>query len=271
MPLRPLQTKLLTALIATTIMMPVASHATAQSAPAAPVAAAPAAPTSTTAIVSEADKSAAATQAAAETQRKLNDIHERFKRCAGMQELSIRLSCYDDHAIELGYITQERAKADVKKLAKVGVWQITATNDGHNPTQTTLRSDALNRITRDGIERQPSLIIRCTPGQTEAMIDWKSPVAPNIRGQSKPPPVLVNYSADNGTVVSEHWEASTDKMALFAPDAILFGRSLMNRKSLSFSYGSVGNTTSNIARFNIEGLETALDEIVKGCYNNPPQ
>lgn len=186
-----------------------------------------------------------------------------------MQELSIRMSCYDNYAIELGYITQDRAKADTKKLENIGVWQITKTDDGHGLVQTQLRSDSLNKISNKGFERNVSLLIRCIPGKTEAMLDWKADV--RLGPGSGTQKTLVNYYSETGEKTIEEWETSTDQLALFAPDAIAFSRKLMHKKSLTFSFGSKGNSTSNIARFNISGIETALDEIVKNCYSNAPQ
>lgn len=204
-------------------------------------------------------------------EKKIAEIHERIKRCAAIQELSIRMSCYDDYSVELGYITPDRAKADVKKLENIGVWQITQSDDGHGHVQTQLRSESLNKIpTTRGFERHVSLIIRCVPGRTEAMIDWKSPVDYG-RANAAEKKMFVNYNTESTATVAEEWDVSTDKLALFSPDAIAFGRHIMNKKQLTFSFGTKGNSTSNTARFNIEGIETALDEIVKACYNNTPQ
>lgn len=248
-----LRTVLLTTLVTAASLLPGAAFATTQNpAPAAPAASVP--------PPSAADKN-------------LAETHERIKRCANMQELGIRIACYDDYAVELGYITPDRAKADSKKFDKIGVWQITKKDNGRGMTQIMLRSESLNKLSTpiNGFERHIGLVISCVPGKTEAMIDWKVPVVAGLNAQGAVPKALVNYNTENSQTFIEEWEASTDKLALFAPDAIAFGRNLMNKKTLTFSLGRGGNSTSNIVRFNIEGIDSALDEIVKGCYSHAPQ
>ena len=238
-----LRTLLLTALITSTGLLSHASFAVAQGTPAAPATA----------------KSPAEIAVAT--------MHERIKRCAAMQEISIRMSCYDDYAIELGYITPDRAKSDVKKINDIGLWQISRIDNGHGFVQTQLRLESLNKLPTDkGFDRHVNLIIRCVPGKTEAMLDWKMRVVGFLASQGTTPKALINYKADNAEVVAEEWEASTDQLALFAPDAITFARALMNKKILSISLNSTSDTTT--ARFNIEGIEKALDEIVKACYSD---
>ncbi len=196
-------------------------------------------------------------------------IHERIKRCAAIQELSIRMSCYDDYAIELGYITPDRAKADVTKLNNIGMWQISKTDNGHGFVQTQLRLESLNKLPTDkGFDRSVNLIIRCVPGKTEAMLDWKARVVGVAVSKGSAPKAMINYKTDSSQVVAEEWEASTDQLALFAPDAIAFGRNLMNKKALTLSLHNTSDATT--ARFNIEGVEKALDEIVKDCYSKTP-
>lgn len=222
--------------------------------------------------IANAQTAAAATTAPAKSpvDMKLADSHDRIKRCAAVNEPSIRISCYDDYAIELGYITPSRAKADVEQLKRIGLWQITKTDDGRGTVQTQLRLDSSNKLpSSKGYERNVSLLIRCVPGKTEVVMDWKANVLQGrFMGIQK---ALVNYNTDGGDKIAEEWETSTDKLALFAPDPIAFSRALMNKKSMSFSFGSANNSTLNIAHFNIEGVETALDEIIKSCYSGPAQ
>lgn len=240
---KPLRLLLLTMLVFTSGLLPTASFATAQN------------PPPSTSAVSAADQ-------------ELDKIHQSIKRCANLRELSIRLGCYDDYATDLGYITPDRAQADAQKFANIGMWQISKTNDGQGLVHTQLRLDSLNKLpTRKGIDRHVSLVIRCVPGKTEAMIDWKAPVTP-IAAATR---VLANYNTENTEKMIENWDISTDRQALFAPDAIAFGRYLINKKRLIFSFGFSGSSTSNTARFNIEGIETALDEVVKDCYSDTSQ
>lgn len=254
MPSHSLRTLLLTALVTTAGLLPQAASATAQS---------PATSTAPPATPAPAAEESPA-------QKQLTEIHKRIKRCAAMQELGIRMSCYDNYAVELGYITPDRAKADIKRLENIGVWQITNTDDGHGLVQTQLRSDSLNKLpTSKGFERNVSIVIRCVPGKTEAMLDWKANLIPGYGGSAQK--MLVNYYTESGQKVAEEWDSSLDGLALFAPDAIAFSRTLMHKKSLTFSFGSKSNSTSNTARFNIDGIETALDEIVKNCYSNAPK
>lgn len=242
MPLHPLRRLLITLFVASTGLIPHVSFATAQP-PAAPAKLSP-------------------------EKQEIAGIHERIRRCAAIQEISIRIGCYDDYAIELGYITPERAKADIKKLNNIGLWQITQADNGYGLVQTQLRLESLNKLpTGKGFDRHVNLIIRCVPGKTEAMLDWKMRVVGFLMSKGTSPKALVNYKTDSSKTIAEEWDASTDQLALFAPDAITFARQLMNKKTLTMSLNATSDSAT--ARFDVEGIEKALDEIVKACYSTP--
>ncbi len=203
--------------------------------------------------------------AAAQAEAKLSEVHEKFKRCAGLRELSIRLGCYDEYAIELGYITPDRAKADIVKISEIGVWQVSTKDNGQGTVHTYLRTDSVNTIAQNNIDRQVSLVIRCLPGKTEAFLDWKGPVVTGGQAIHNKPTTVVNYSTNNNETFSEEWDVSTDQRALFARDPVAFVRNLMNKQTLSISFIPRG-MYAETARFSIDGIEKAVDEIVKACY-----
>ncbi|HEY0900971.1 MAG TPA: hypothetical protein VGD95_02495 [Micavibrio sp.] len=253
---------LLTGLMIVATPLP-AAHAAAP-APATPATAQPA-------TVAGATDAATTEQAAPPLhplQVQINEIHQKFRRCASIQELSIRLNCYDNYAIELGYVTPDRAKADQVKMSKMGVWQVSTKVDGFGVSQTYLRTDSLNTISNKISERHVGFVIRCTPGKTEAFLDWKDPVVSGARAAHDAPKVLMNYTTNNGPKEGEDWDVSSDQQALFSPDPVAFIRKIMNKQTLTLYFAPAG-TKAESARFNIEGLDTAInDVIVKACYTN---
>ncbi len=109
------------------------------------------------------------------------------------------------------------------------------------------------------------LVVRCTPGKTESFLDWKAPVATGLNALQEK--IAITYFVSGGEKIFADWDISSDKFALFAPDPIVFVRSLLNQKKLTFQF-TPGGSFVQTATFDISGVEKAVDVIVQNCYNN---
>lgn len=247
----------LSALLCTFAASGVMASAPAPYTTAAPPAAAPtpATPVAPTAAASE----------AAQLALVLEEMRSRIKRCAELQDRSVRITCYDNLGIDLGFVTPDRLKNEEVSMQKIGFWQMSEKTAADGIKSTYMRVESNNTVaSKNGTERQVAFVIKCTPGKTDAFLDWKAPVIEGIKSASSATQ-LINYYTDGKTKSAENWEISTDKQALFAPDAIAFIRNLMKNNKLTFEFASYGNAVQS-AHFDIKGIDAVVDTIVKACY-----
>lgn len=217
----------------------------------APVPAAPAAATATTAPDAPLNEA-------------LGELKESIKRCAELQDRGIRISCYDKLSQSLGFLSAEKLAEDEKILGKIGFWDITSKKIIDGTLQTTLRLESSNTIkSRAGTERNVALVIRCTPGKTEAFIDWKSPVVSGIHANRTR--TMVTYYLNGSEKINEDWEVSSDQYAIFPLDTPAFIRNILKKQKLTVGITPTGGYLQN-AVFDITGAEAAVDVIVKTCY-----
>lgn len=188
-----------------------------------------------------------------------------IKRCAGLQDRTVRITCYDDMAGELGYLDADKTKKEQEVLSTIGFWQIEKSTSALGEPRTTLRSESLNTITSiSGTERRVHFIIQCTPGKTEAFLDWKTPVTKSIQSTMKNG-LDVTYRIDSGDRVGEKWQVSTDRQAIFVPDAIEFVRNMNNKQRLNLEVAPINAPLQGV-QFDIKGIEQAAQELAKACY-----
>lgn len=198
------------------------------------------------------------------TNAALDELKESIKRCAELQDRGIRMSCYDKLSQTLGFLSAERMAEDEKKLGKIGFWDITSKKIIDGTPQTTLRLESSNTIkSRAGTERNVALVIRCTPGKTEAFIDWKSPVVSGIHANRTR--TMVTYHLNGSDKINEEWEVSSDQYAIFPLDTAAFIRNILKKQKLTVGITPTGAYLQN-AVFDITGAEAAIDVIVKTCY-----
>jgi|GEM_PF-5544646 len=237
-----------------------APYTTATPPATAPVAVQPVEPVATTPVT----PAVAATPAQVEALA----LKDKIKRCAELQDRSVRMTCYDNTAADLGFISPDRVKNDEAQLQKIGFWQVSEKTGADGVSATYLRIESSNQIeARNGTERQVALVIKCTLGKTDAFLDWKAPVVGGIRA-STATALLVNYYTNNNQRMTENWEISTDKQALFSPDAVAFVRNLMKSTKLTLEFVPEGSAVQ-AANFDTRGIDEAIDTIVKNCY--PPK
>lgn len=198
------------------------------------------------------------------TNAALDELKESIKRCSELQDRGIRMSCYDKLSQSLGFLSAEKLAEDQKTLGKIGFWDITTKKGVDGVPQTTLRLESSNTIkTRTGTERNVALVIRCTPGKTEAFLDWKAPVTGSTNANKTT--TTVTYFLNGSEKISENWEISSDLYAVFAPDPTAFVRNIMKKQKLTMGITPYGSYIQN-AIFDVTGAESAVDVIVKSCY-----
>ncbi len=197
--------------------------------------------------------------------KELLTLREDVKRCTLLEERSIRMTCYDRVSAEMGYITAEKLAEEEKKLGEIGFWQLSTKLGSDGVQDTYVRLESSNKVrSKSGLERQVLLVIRCSPGKTDAFLDWKGPIFTGSRsGRVKTLPMT--YFFNNEPAFHEEWQISFDRQALFSLDAISFVRSMMNKKKLTLEF-SPGDNAATV-HFDIAGIETAVNStILKNCY-----
>lgn len=198
------------------------------------------------------------------TLAKLRTLEESLGRCADLKDRGVRMTCYDNVVEGIGFMSAERVSENEKQLGKVGFWQMSKKESMDGTVQTYLRLESSNKVeSRDGSERQPVLVVRCTTGKTDVFLDWKALVTPNPRETTQR--ATVTYYTNLSDQKTEDWEVSTDKFALFAPDSVTFIRLLMNQKKMTMKFVPEGSSVKTVF-FDISGIETAINTIVKSCY-----
>lgn len=188
-----------------------------------------------------------------------------IKRCAGIDDRAVRISCYDSISESLGYLSPTRFQADEQKLEKFGFWQLSRKARPDGVMQTYLRLESNNKIlSRGGTDRHVSLVIRCIPGKTDVFLDWKSMITGNLRAGSAKKAVVTYYSMPE-TKHTEDWEISTDRYALFSMDSVAFVRNITKQKNLTMELIPEASTVQAVY-FDIDGIDAGIDTIVKSCY-----
>lgn len=228
-------------------------------------------PVTTTAPAVSQAAPASAAENPAQVNAPLAELKESIKRCTKIQESFIRLTCYNSLAATLGFISDEEVKAEEKKLGQTGFWQASEREDSDGNKQTYLRVESTETLkSRSATERRVVLALRCIPGQTDVFLDWKAPLVEKLEvnprrikdGENK---IQVIYKIDQEPKITEGWDPSIDKLALFSPDSVSFVRNIMNKKKLVMEITPDGEATQRV-RFEIAGIEKAIDTIVKACY-----
>lgn len=106
----------------------------------------------------------------------------------------------------------------------------------------------------------PDLIIRCQENKAEIYV---------VTGTS----ASVEYGSDAHTVrlrfdeekpITQHWSASTDGKALFAPNAINLAKQLNNHSKFTFQFTPF-QANPAIAVFELDGIDKHIGEVKKAC------
>ena len=194
------------------------------------------------------------------------NLQDDVKRCAKLDELGFRITCADQIARDHGFMTAEKAAAQEKKLGEIGFWQISTQKDPDGLIGTYMRIESSNVLRiNGGAERRPVLTISCSPGKTDIILDWKAPVLSRSRlGALRT--LSVSYFPNSDAKISEEWQISSDKNALFAPDSVSFVRNILKKKKLTIEVAP-NNETVEPVYFDISNVEEVINSVIlKNCY-----
>lgn len=207
----------------------------------------------------------APSEKAASTAASYLKLKDDIKLCAEVKERAIRISCYDNISVGLGYMEHETAIKEKETLQTIGFWEVSQSVTTFGEKRTTLRAESTNYIkSSSGTDRHVHFVIQCTPGKTEAFLDWKTPVTKPSQTVMKHG-IDVAYRIDSNDKIAEKWQVSTDRLAVFVPDAVEFVRSMNNKNKLSFEIVPLGDSVQGV-HFDIKGIEKAAEELAKACY-----
>jgi len=145
--------------------------------------------------------------------------------------------------------------------ATAGQWQIKEDSSPMDGSKRIVISrDAENDIEGSLQSKRPSLIVRCQEGKTDAYI--AAGMAASVEYDTDRHTVRLRF--DDGKPTTQHWDASTDHEALFAPNAIQFARESASSKTLTFQFTPF-DASPAVARFNLEGLAPYLQKAASAC------
>lgn len=195
----------------------------------------------------------------------INDLKDGMADCTTTKDRIERLTCYDKIAGRLGFITPDKAEREEELLEKIGFWEITKRRTAAGESVMYLKNDAAEEIiSKSGISRRPTFVIKCKHGQTDVYLDWKSRVVPEYAAAIKK--MAVTYQLDASEPVLAYWELSTDAQALFVPTPVDFIRSARSHYKLILNLSPPHDSAQTVVH-DISGLDKVLPVLVKECYN----
>ena len=155
---------------------------------------------------------------------------------------------------------------DGKVAPNIGKWTISRSNSLMDDSKTVVISlDAENNISAYPNKSViPELIIICKENKTQLYIDVKVSPNPEYGLYNKS---TVRIRLDDNKFLKQRWSESTNGEALFAPKAISLARKLNKSRTMLFEFTPY-NSNSQLAEFDVRGLEPYLKELSKTCNWN---
>jgi hypothetical protein len=141
-----------------------------------------------------------------------------------------------------------------------GPWATRLAGTGDGLSVRLLRLAAVNHAEINGVPQQASLFIGCQNDKTEMYVTFALPLAVNSNQ------VEVQYQLDDdGELVKENWNASTDQKGVFTPKPIPLLRKMVkaNRILLRVGYHNRESVIETV--FFLDGLTEALKPIQSAC------
>jgi len=185
---------------------------------------------------------------------------ERFGQCTVLEDAVMRLLCFNRIAEDIGYLLNHLQK---EALPKFGFWPATARSNTVGEKTYNMRiGPNTPYVGSSGIQRMPELILSCKVKHTEAYIDWKTAL---MLPQHNFRTIDVVYSFDSEPGISTRWDISSDKFAIFIPQAIEFIQSMHNKRVLNVQFTPY-NEQLVILSFSLNGLENILNLMYEKCY-----
>ncbi len=198
-------------------------------------------------------------------------LKARIGRCATTDERSNRLICYDTISQRLGLAPAKKSSPHKKTdlIEEIDFWKISEKRAATGELMTYARLDSNNTImSKNGAESNVTLSLRCEPGKTDVMIDWKSVISDRIqdpKSKTENPQILIAFQIDGGEKISQYWDVSLDKHAIFAPYPVEFVRKIIDTRLLSVVVAPPGAPAVALS-FDTKGARAVSDIIVERCY-----
>lgn len=108
--------------------------------------------------------------------------------------------------------------------------------------------------------QQPSLVIRCQENKTEVYVVTGTAASVEYGADTH----TVRLRFDEGKPITQHWSASTDSKALFAPHAIPLAKQLDNHSRFTFEFTPF-NANPAIAVFELDGIDKHIGKVKSTC------
>ena len=193
------------------------------------------------------------------------DSLKKLEECSAIEGRIERLVCYDNVAVLMGYFNADQAEREAEVIQSIGFWEVSKQRAPSGENVMYLKNRSLeSAYTSYGTKRYPHLVITCKSGKTDVYIDWKKQITDIQKTIILKLPL--KYQFDSEPVVSDKWEISTDRKALFSEDPVEFVTKLRQYNKL-IVYMSPPNDLATTMVHDLSGINEALKILVKECYN----
>lgn len=194
------------------------------------------------------------------------DIPSRIEECVNINDRVRRLVCYDNLAKELGLITEETAESTEELLHTAGFWEFIKKRGIAGDETFYLKNKTIEPIVSSaGIDRYPTLNLRCRLGTTNVFLDWGNQFDVTIN-QRKVFLLDFEYQFDSEPAKIAKWEISTDRRALFSPQPVDFVKEMRQHERLVIDIAPPQEVARTLV-FDLRGINEVLKVLVKECYN----
>ena len=113
--------------------------------------------------------------------------------------------------------------------------------------------------------RRPNLIVRCQNTRTDVILTtW----TPTVVERGRPGRAVVGLSFDGAPASRERWRESSDREALFAPEALRLARAIAKAQTLRVEFTPVDAPVVTVA-FNVAGFDEHIATLASDCGWKP--
>ncbi len=185
-------------------------------------------------------------------------IEEVLAYCRAKDQEADRLACYD----ELARAVAEGVALPALPNSGIGKWEVSQEVSPVDDSRTVyMYLAAENEVDVRGWglgATRPRLIVRCQEGETEVYIIYDS----SLDLLEDYITVLTRF--DKHAAQEHRWGLSTDKEAIFAPEGVLWARTIANAQKLFVRFTPSGESPVS-ATFHLMGSEEAMRPLREAC------
>ena len=113
--------------------------------------------------------------------------------------------------------------------------------------------------------RRPYLVVRCQNTRTDVILTTWTPTVVDRRSPGR---AVVGLSFDDAPASRERWRESSDREALFAPDALRLARAIAKAQTLRVEFTPVNAPVVTVA-FNVAGFDQHIATLAADCGWKP--